>query len=124
MDLPKPVESLDDIGRKIIGNNYHMDITEYHEKFTTEYPDLTKEDFYKSLMLLATKTARYMDLEKESMVQINDLYDTLKQHEADKAEFNKAINFSLNTDEGDVFLRLWREGDFEQIRKEWPEYYE
>lgn len=33
----------------------------------------------------------------------------------------EAINFALQTDEGLVFLRLWQHGDFEAIRKEWPE---
>lgn len=32
-----------------------------------------------------------------------------------------AIKFSLQTDEGDAFLRCWLEGDFAAIRKEWPD---
>lgn len=32
-----------------------------------------------------------------------------------------AINFALETDEGLTFLRCWREGMFDTIRKEWPE---
>lgn len=32
-----------------------------------------------------------------------------------------AIEFSLNTDHGDAFLRAWLHGDFEKIRSEWPE---
>lgn len=32
-----------------------------------------------------------------------------------------AIEFSLATDDGDAFLRLWLEGDWETIRKEWPD---
>lgn len=32
-----------------------------------------------------------------------------------------AIQFALETDEGMSFLRCWNEGDFEAIRREWPE---
>lgn len=32
-----------------------------------------------------------------------------------------AIDFALSADEGSTFLRLWRNGDFDAIRKEWPE---
>lgn len=32
-----------------------------------------------------------------------------------------AIIFALETDCGLEFLRCWVEGDFESIRKEWPE---
>ncbi|MBD8792707.1 hypothetical protein IFR09_22720 [Pseudomonas syringae] len=31
-----------------------------------------------------------------------------------------AIQFTLNDDSGMQFLRLWNEGDFEAIRREWP----
>ena len=38
--------------------------------------------------------------------------------------FNLAINFALDrdTDEGLEFLRSWREGDWQSIRDEWPEF--
>lgn len=32
-----------------------------------------------------------------------------------------AIQFALETDEGLAFLRCWNEGNFEAIRREWPE---
>ena len=32
-----------------------------------------------------------------------------------------AIEFSLTQGEGDIFLKSWMEGDWETIRKEWPE---
>lgn len=32
-----------------------------------------------------------------------------------------AINFSLRTTEGLEFLRAWRQGDWDVIRREWPE---
>lgn len=32
-----------------------------------------------------------------------------------------AIQFALETDEGLVFLRLWMYGDFQAIRREWPD---
>ncbi len=32
-----------------------------------------------------------------------------------------AIQFALETDDGMAFLRCWNEGDFDSIRKEWPE---
>ncbi|REC93313.1 hypothetical protein [Kushneria indalinina] len=32
-----------------------------------------------------------------------------------------AIEFALDADEGMVFLRCWIQGDFDVIRKEWPE---
>jgi len=32
-----------------------------------------------------------------------------------------AIEFALKTDEGLEFLRCWHQGDFQAIRKEWPE---
>ncbi|MEQ8511533.1 MAG: hypothetical protein RLN67_13835 [Algiphilus sp.] len=38
--------------------------------------------------------------------------------------FNIAINFALDrdTDEGIEFLRSWREGDWQTLRDEWPEF--
>lgn len=38
--------------------------------------------------------------------------------------FNEAINFALDEADGDglLFLRLWREGDWESIAKEFPEF--
>lgn len=32
-----------------------------------------------------------------------------------------AIEFALQTDDGLTFLRLWNEGDFDALRREWPE---
>jgi hypothetical protein len=32
-----------------------------------------------------------------------------------------AIQFALTTDEGLAFLRCWNEGNFDAIRREWPE---
>lgn len=32
-----------------------------------------------------------------------------------------AIAFALETDEGMEFLRCWNQGDFDSIRREWPE---
>jgi hypothetical protein len=32
-----------------------------------------------------------------------------------------AIAFALEDDDGEAFLRCWSEGDFDAIRKEWPE---
>ncbi|MGR2849159.1 hypothetical protein ABMX62_19130 [Vibrio vulnificus] len=32
-----------------------------------------------------------------------------------------AIQFALETDDGLSFLRLWNEGEFDVLRKEWPD---
>jgi 3-polyprenyl-4-hydroxybenzoate decarboxylase len=32
-----------------------------------------------------------------------------------------AIQFALETDDGLAFLRCWKEGNFDAIRREWPE---
>lgn len=32
-----------------------------------------------------------------------------------------AIQFALDTDDGLNFLRLWNEGEFDVLRKEWPD---
>lgn len=32
-----------------------------------------------------------------------------------------AVQFALETDDGLAFLRCWNEGNFEAIRREWPE---
>lgn len=32
-----------------------------------------------------------------------------------------AIQFALETDEGMTFLRCWNQGDFDVIRREWPD---
>jgi hypothetical protein len=37
-------------------------------------------------------------------------------------EFNRAINFALECDGGLDFLRLWREGCFPEIEKEWQDW--
>lgn len=33
----------------------------------------------------------------------------------------EAIKFSLQTDDGDAFLRCWLHGEFDTIRQEWPD---
>lgn len=39
----------------------------------------------------------------------------------DAAPATAAIEFALATDDGLTFLRLWLHGEFDVIRKEWPE---
>ncbi len=39
--------------------------------------------------------------------------------------FNSALDFALDDcepDEGLTFLRLWREGDWQAIARDWPEF--
>ena len=36
--------------------------------------------------------------------------------------YNKVINFAIETDEPASFLRVWREGSWDTIDKEWPEF--
>lgn len=31
-----------------------------------------------------------------------------------------AIDFAIHNDDGLTFLRLWREGEFEAIKRDWP----
>lgn len=38
------------------------------------------------------------------------------------SDFNRAINFAIETDEATAFLIAWREGDWETIANEWPEF--
>jgi len=45
-----------------------------------------------------------------------------KKRETDSKEFNRAINFSLVADDGLLFLRMWREGAFTEIEKEWQDW--
>lgn len=52
----------------------------------------------------------------------------MKENESDVEmvcrEFNAAINFAIDDADGDgiLFLRLWREGDWDSIAKEFPEF--
>lgn len=57
---------------------------------------------------------------------VNDLLDELAAAKEELAQSNcdaavAAIQFALGDDEGMQFLRLWNEGDFDVIRREWPE---
>lgn len=40
------------------------------------------------------------------------------------AQFNAAINYAIDKvpNEADIFLRLWREGDWKAIAKEFPDF--
>ena len=60
-----------------------------------------------------------LNLDGESL-QIYKLCDSSGGVEDNTASV-AAIQFALETDEGLEFLRCWNEGDFESIRKEWPE---
>lgn len=40
---------------------------------------------------------------------------------ADTNAATEAIKFALSTDEGMAFLKAWAHGEFEAIRREWPE---
>ena len=37
-------------------------------------------------------------------------------------DFTSAIDFAIEDDEPALFLRCWREGDWDTLRKEWPEF--
>lgn len=37
-------------------------------------------------------------------------------------DFNDAINFAIADSEARAFLAAWREGDWETLREEWPEF--
>lgn len=37
-------------------------------------------------------------------------------------DFNDAINFAITDDEPRAFLMAWREGDWETLRNEWPDF--
>ena len=37
-------------------------------------------------------------------------------------EFNEAIDFAIQDSEPAAFLTAWREGDWETLRNEWPEF--
>jgi len=39
-----------------------------------------------------------------------------------RQDFNDAIDFAILDDEPAAFLTAWREGDWEGLRKEWPEF--
>jgi hypothetical protein len=47
--------------------------------------------------------------------------DVLKKVDQAPDASTAAIAFALETDEGMTFLRCWNEGDFDAIRREWPE---
>ncbi|REC93370.1 hypothetical protein [Kushneria indalinina] len=36
--------------------------------------------------------------------------------------FSEAIQFAINDDEPSTFLRLWLEGDWLALEREWPNY--
>jgi hypothetical protein len=57
---------------------------------------------------------------------VNDLLDELSVAKEEVAQGNcdaavAAIQFALHDDEGMQFLHLWNEGDFDVIRREWPD---
>lgn len=39
-----------------------------------------------------------------------------------QADFNSAIDFAIETDDPRSFLIAWREGDWDALREEWPEF--
>lgn len=57
-----------------------------------------------------------MSLDKLDKLQIPETIEDVK------CQFNSAINFALDDAEGEAisFLLLWREGDWESIKKEFP----
>lgn len=57
---------------------------------------------------------------------VNDLLDELSAAKTQLAMSSsdaavEAIQFALNDDEGLLFLRYWNQGDFDVIRREWPD---
>lgn len=47
--------------------------------------------------------------------------DALKKVDSAPDASTAAIAFALQDDEGMAYLRCWNEGDFEAIRREWPD---
>jgi hypothetical protein len=57
---------------------------------------------------------------------VNDLLDELSVAKTELAHGTgnaavEAIQFALKDDEGLLFLRHWNQGDFDLIRREWPD---
>lgn len=57
---------------------------------------------------------------------VNDLLDELSAAKTELTNSGsgaavEAIQFALRDDEGMLFLRYWNQGDFDVIRREWPD---
>jgi len=39
-----------------------------------------------------------------------------------RKEFNEAIDFAISDSEPTAFLLTWREGDWEMLQKDWPDF--
>ena len=48
--------------------------------------------------------------------------DQLALMEEMRRDFNLVIDFAISTDEPAAFLKAWREGDWDGVRREWPEF--
>lgn len=73
----------------------------------------------------------YISLEAARAMQVlwRDFFSWLRSKLRPKQQahpfenFNKALDFALDyTEEPDTFLRVWREGSWDVIDREWPEF--
>ena len=56
-----------------------------------------------------------LELWRESY-ELNNEADQMQQ------DFNDAIDFAIDDDDPKAFLRCWREGDWEALSEEWPDF--
>lgn len=52
---------------------------------------------------------------------IDSIARDLAERDAQAQTAMAAIHYALKEDEGMAFLRMWREGEFDAIRREWPD---
>lgn len=59
--------------------------------------------------------------ERDLIARVVKTVSACEDVDGDKSAYVAAIEFALEAEEGIEFLRCWNQGDFDVIRKEWPE---
>lgn len=87
--------------------------------------DLTAKEFTKSLLETFDKIAAFLDIDLEAAKTApgnpSDVYIEAIKNRAMPNAAVEAIKFAIGTTEGIEFLRVWMHGEWDVIRKEWPE---
>lgn len=77
--------------------------------------DKEVNEFYQEL-----SDSRY-SIARRARCHINYLNEKIEQKDQFLDCFLAVIQYALKDEDGLLFLRYWNEGDFQAIRKEWPD---
>jgi len=104
-------------GRRI--GNARVERTYYYGKLKGAVVDIVTDAGTSVKALLLAEVTELFYPPKYIMKPVTEL---IKDTDQVRRDYNDAISFALQDEDGILFLSTWNEGDWESLRKEWPDF--